>query len=272
MAALRLALFGHPVGHSRSPAIHAAFAAQTGVAVDYALIDVAPAGFPAAVAAFFAADGLGANVTLPHKQAALDLCATLGDAARRCGAVNTLVRAPDGALRGENTDGVGLLRDLAFEGVVVAGRRVAVLGAAGAARAVVDAVAGAGAADIVVADRDPARVAAMVHALRAAHPGAWIAGGPYAELADGGFDLVVNATSASLRGELPPLPAGVLARGGDACDLVYADAPTPFLEWATSMGATRAFDGWGMLVEQAAESFALWTGRRPDPAPLRRRR
>lgn len=268
---LRLALFGHPVGHSRSPEVHAAFGAQCGIELDYALIDVADLDLAAALTRFVAAGGRGANLTLPFKRDALALLgsmgAKLGPEAQSAGAVNTVVVGPDGGLRGENTDGVGLVRDLGTNhDLDLAGLRVALLGASGAARAIAEALLGAGIASLTVADRNLSRSAGFERDFRAA------AVGGYTALADGAFDLVINATSASLSGELPPLPQGVLARGGIAYDAVYANAPTPFQEWAAAEGARLALDGWGMLLEQAALSFALWTGEYPDTAPLRRRR
>jgi len=264
---LKLALFGHPVGHSRSPEVHAAFGAQCGIALDYALVDVPDLDLAAALTRFIAAGGRGANLTLPFKRDGHALCATLGPEARSAGAVNTVVVEADGRLRGEDTDGLGLLRDLAtHHGVALAGARVALLGASGAARGIAAALLGAGVATLTVADRNPTRGAAFERAFRDTTVGG------YAALAGGAFDLVINATSASLRGELPPLPAAVLRRGGVAYDAVYAAAPTRFVAWAEAAGAGLALDGWGMLIEQAALSFALWTGRIPDPAPLRQRR
>lgn len=268
---LKLALFGHPVAHSRSPAVHAAFGAATGVALDYQAIDVPSASdgvraLRRALDAFIAGGGRGANVTLPFKRDALRLCASLGDAAARSGAVNTLVIGPDRVVHGDNTDGAGLVRDLTVNrGLALAGERVALLGASGAARGAAVALLDAGVAELAVAGRDPARRAELARDLAA--PALRV--GDYAALADGRFDLVINATSASLAGLLPPLPAGVLARGGVAYDLVYLDAPTPFQAWAHDGGAALALDGWGMMVEQAAASFALWTGVRPDTAAVR---
>jgi shikimate dehydrogenase len=265
---LRLALFGHPVAHSRSPEVHAAFGAATGITLRYDAIDVPSASDGAralgrALNAFIAAGGRGANITLPFKRDALSLCATLGEAARRAGAVNVLVVDERGAVRGENTDGSGLVRDLAVNhGVALAGKRVALLGASGAARGAAVALLAAGVAALAVANRDQRRAEGLARDL--ARDATRLAARDYPALAAGGYDLVVNATSASLAGELPPLPAGVLAPGGVAYDMVYAGTPTPFQRWAADQGARLALDGWGMMVEQAADSFALWTGTRPD--------
>lgn len=265
---LKLALFGHPVAHSRSPEVHAAFGAAIGIALGYEAIDVPSASDGAralkrALASFVAAGGRGANVTLPFKRDALALCATLGDAARRAGAVNALVIDDAGAVRGDNTDGSGLVRDLGTNhGVTLAGKRVALLGASGAARGAAVALLAAGVAAIAVANRDPRRAEGLARDF--VRDAGRLAARDYPALAAGGYDIVINATSASLAGELPPLPAGVLAPGGVAYDMVYAGAPTPFQRWATEQGARLALDGWGMMVEQAADSFALWTGVRPD--------
>lgn len=259
---LTLALIGHPVARSRSPEVHAAFGHQLGIPLDYALIDVPDDGFEAALATFIAAGGRGANVTLPFKLRALAVATRLTSRAATVGAVNALKVEEDGTLTGDNTDGAGLVRDLAHNRHLdLRGRRVALLGGSGAARAVLAALLGAGAV-VQLADRDATRRATLADDF----PAAVI--GDYAALAGGAFELVVNATSASLRGELPPLPAAVLAAGGIAYDLVYAAAPTPFLRWGVDAGAARVFDGWGMLVEQAALSFELWTGRRPATEDL----
>jgi shikimate dehydrogenase len=271
---LRLALFGHPVAHSRSPEVHAEFGRQCGIALDYQAIDVpsatdGPRAIARAVGSFVADGGRGANVTLPFKRDALKLCASLGDAARRAGAVNTLVIDAAGVVRGENTDGAGLVRDLVVNhGVTLAGRRVALLGASGAARGAAVALLDAGVAAIAVANRDPQRALGLARDF--ARDAARLAVRDYAALAGGGYDLVVNATSASLSGALPPLPDGVLAPAAVAYDMVYAAAPTPFQRWAEATGAHLALDGWGMMVEQAAASFELWTGRRPATDALQR--
>lgn len=269
---IRLALFGHPVAHSRSPEVHAEFGRQTGIAVDYQAIDVpsasdGPRALRRALAAFVAEGGRGANVTLPFKQDASRLCATLGAAARRAAAVNTLLIGADGALHGDNTDGDGLLIDLTVgHSLALPGLRVALLGASGAARGAAAALLATGVVALQVANRDAGRAEGLARDLR--HPALRV--GSYDELADGRFDLVINATSASLAGQLPPLPAGVLAPGGVAYDMVYGPTPTPFQDWAGREGARLALDGWGMMVEQAAASFALWTDARPTTDAVRR--
>jgi shikimate dehydrogenase len=263
----RYAVIGHPVAHSLSPRIHAAFARQAGIAMEYVAIDAPD--FAAALAAF---DGDGANVTLPHKAAAAAACATLGDAARRCGVVNTLTRR-EGGWHGDNTDGSGLVRDLtARQGLDLRGRRTLLLGAGGGARGVAPALLDAGIADLFIVNRTPARADALADLLGApgrVHP-------RYAEdlAALGEFDLVVNATSAARDGGgagagLPAmLPMSLAGHRTAAVDLGYGEAAVGFLAWARAAGVRDAIDGLGMLVEQAAASFSLWHGVMPDTDPV----
>ncbi len=252
----RYAVIGHPVAHSKSPWIHAQFARATGEDIDYDAIDAPPAGFVAAVEKFRAAGGKGLNVTLPFKEEAFRLCVGTSARAAAAQAVNTLVldRAQP---FGDNTDGVGLVRDLTVNlGRSLAGAHVLLLGAGGAAQGVLAPLAEAGAAAIVVANRTPARAEALAARLRG------VAACSFDALAGRAFDLVVNATSAGLGGELPRLPPGLFRPGALAYDLVYG-RDTEFLAMARAAGAA-ASDGLGMLVEQAAESFLVWRGVRPD--------
>jgi shikimate dehydrogenase len=254
----RYAVIGNPVAHSKSPWIHAEFARATGQALRYEAIEAPRGGFADAVAAFRAAGGKGLNVTLPFKEEAYALCAEVSARARLARAVNTLM-FKDG-VSGDNTDGVGLVRDLAANlNVDPRGKRVLLMGAGGAAQGVAGALLEAGAAELVIANRDTGRA----QALAARFPGVKASG--YGALATG-FDIVVNATSAGLQGAAPPLPAGVLGPGVLAYEMVYG-RDTPFLAAARAAGA-RACDGLGMLVEQAAESFFLWRGVRPATAPV----
>ena len=264
----RYALVGHPVEHSRSPLIHQLFARQTGERITYELIDAAPAQLETAILGFKAAGGKGMNVTVPHKESAYTLATRLGDAARAAKAVNTLTFA-DGKVRGDNTDGAGFIRDVTEnEGRSLADARVLILGAGGAARGILGPVLAAGPGTLTLANRTPARAAALKREFAAQGD---IAVCAFEDLGGlGAFDIVVNATSAGLRGEQPPFPASLLTRATFCYDLAYSLKPTPFVAWAHEQGAERAVQGWGMLVEQAAESFAIWRGIRPDTAPIRR--
>ncbi|HLS97657.1 MAG: shikimate dehydrogenase [Porticoccaceae bacterium] len=260
----RYAVFGNPVAHSRSPDIHARFAAATGQDLVYDRQLVALGGFASAARAFFTAGGKGLNVTLPFKEDAFSFADTLSPRARRAGAVNTLALRGEAVL-GDNTDGAGLVRDIrANLGWELAGRRVLVLGAGGAVRGVLAPLLAEGPARLVIANRTLARAAELATAFADLGP---VAGGGFAELDGQTFDLVINGTSASLAGDLPPLPEGLLAPGARCYDMMYGKAPTVFMAWAADRGAVVA-DGLGMLVEQAAEAFLLWRGVRPETAPV----
>lgn len=262
----RYAVVGDPIGHSRSPAIHTLFARQTGQRLSYAALRVPAGTLAAAVAAFRAAGGRGLNVTVPLKEEAFDLAATRTPRAARAGAVNTLVLDGPGAPRGDNTDGCGLVRDLGVNlGVDLAGRALLVLGAGGAVRGILEPLLAARPARLVIANRTAARAAALAAEFADLGP---VTGGGFAALAGARFDVVINATAASLQGAGLALPESLEIADGFAYDLVYAAAPTPFLRWAEDHGAARIADGLGMLVEQAAESFALWRGVRPQTAPV----
>lgn len=263
----RYCVFGNPIGHSLSPAIHAAFAAQCRQDLIYEAILAPRDGFVDAVRSFVAGSGRGANVTVPFKEEACLLANRLTDRAKVAGAVNTLVFDGAGML-GDNTDGYGLLRDLTLNlGYQVAGKRVLLLGAGGAARGVIGPLLDTRPAALVVANRTADRARDLAQRLPLT---ASLRGCDYAELAGQSFDLVINATSASLAGELPPLPACVFAPGSLAYDMMYGQNDTPFLAFARGQGAARVTDGLGMLVEQAAEAFQLWRGLRPESAPVMR--
>ncbi|PMR71267.1 shikimate dehydrogenase [Halomonas heilongjiangensis] len=264
----RYCVFGHPVGHSKSPAIHAAFADQTGEAIDYTAIEAPLDDFAGAWRAFIAAGGRGANVTVPFKEEAFRLCEVLSPRALRAGAVNTLILGGNGQsndlkVYGDTTDGVGLVRDLERHGVTLAGARLLVLGAGGAVRGVLEPLLAAAPASLVVANRTAEKAEAL--AADFADLGE-IRGGGF-DAISGPFDVVINGTSASLAGDLPPLPDDLFADGATAYDMMYGAEPTVFLQWAAERGA-RGVDGLGMLVEQAAESFFLWRHRRPDTDPV----
>jgi shikimate dehydrogenase len=262
----RYAVIGHPVSQSRSPFIHARFAAQTGQQLSYATIDAAPDVFEQTVHDFFAQGGSGLNVTIPHKEVAARLADELTPRALRAGAVNTLARRPGGGLLGDNTDGAGLARDLLNNHrITIAGRRLLLLGAGGAARGALAPLLGLQPSQLTIVNRNVVRA----HQLAAAFGdmGAVEATG-YADLGNEPWDLVINATAASFAGELPALAPGIVSSRSICYDMAYGRDETPFLRWAHQRGVARAVDGLGMLVEQAAESFYLWRGLRPDTASV----
>ncbi len=258
----RYAVFGHPVAHSLSPRIHDAFGRQLSITLDYTAIDASADDFEAALSAFAGAGGSGANVTLPHKQRAATVCSALSERARRSGVVNTLTRSGNG-WEGDNTDGAGLVRDLTGrQGLDLRARRTLLLGAGGGARGVAPALLDAGIGDLFIVNRTPERADALADAL--GEPGR-VHPRYLADLATlGEFDLIVNATSAARGGALPMLPRSLVGRRTAAVDLSYGEAAIPFLAWARAAGCHDTIDGLGMLVEQAAESFARWHGVRPE--------
>ena len=250
-----------------SPRIHAAFAQQTGIALEYTAIDAAPHGFVAALDRFADDGGAGANVTLPLKEAAFAICTQTTDRARRAGAVNTLTRN-EGQWHGDNTDGAGLVRDLTGRrGLDLRARRALLLGAGGAARGVAPALLDAGISELVIVNRTAERADALADALGEpdrAHSRYW------KDLGDlGDFSLIVNATSASRQDQGTfTLPFHLATPRTLAVDLNYGEAAIPFLAWARAAGCHDAVDGLGMLVEQAAEAFEHWHGVRPDTDPV----
>jgi shikimate dehydrogenase len=257
----RYVVIGNPVAHSRSPEIHARFARATGEDLVYERLLVEPGDFARAAREFFASGGRGANVTLPFKVDAFAFAKERTPRAGQAGAVNTLA-VRGGVILGDNTDGAGLVRDLAANlGLALADRRILLLGAGGAARGVVGPLLALRPAELVVANRTRARALELAQAFAAAGP---VRASGLDEMG-AGYDLVVNATSSSTRGEPLALPAGVFAPGATAYDMAYGEAARAFLDGARAAGA-RTSDGLGMLVEQAAESFFLWRGKRPDTA------
>jgi shikimate dehydrogenase len=262
------AVLGNPVAHSRSPAIHAAFARQTGQVLDYGRLECALDGFGSAVRGFAAAGGRGCNVTVPFKFEALALAARSSERAALAGAANTLRFDADGWLA-DNTDGVGLVRDIEHNaGLALAGQQVLLVGAGGAAAGVLGPLLAARPARVVVANRSLDKAQGLVerHAAWAVRHGVALTAAPL-QTAGRGFGVLLNASASSLQGAASPVPAEVLAPGALAIDLMYGPAARPFLSWAAAAGA-RTRDGLGMLVEQAAEAFALWRGVRPDTAPV----
>ncbi len=259
----RYAVFGHPVAHSLSPRIHQAFAKQFGIELHYDAIDVAPDDFASAVRDFFAAGGAGANVTVPHKHAALALADSHSEAAARAGAANVLTPQADGSLVAHNNDGAGLVRDLTDRHRLdLRGHDALLLGAGGAAQGVAAPLLDAGVATLTIVNRNPERADALADRLgdpARAHSRYW------KDLATlGSYDLIVNATSAGVQGHALDLPFSLIGSRALCYDLSYGPAASGFLAWAHAAGARHALDGLGMLVETAADSFALWHGKRPD--------
>lgn len=260
----RYGVFGNPIGHSKSPQIHRAFARQTGQTLSYEPL-LAPLDDFCGFAREFFAEGLGANVTVPFKEQAHRLADSLTERARRAGAVNTLQKLDDGTLLGDNTDGIGLVRDLLDNaGLVLKGQRVLLLGAGGAVRGVLEPLLAQRPASLTIANRTLSKAQQL--AAEFAELGA-VTASAFEQL-EGPFDVIINGTSASLGGELPPLHDGLVLGEKTSCyDMMYGAAETPFCTWAAARGAITR-DGLGMLVEQAAAAFELWRGVRPDSAPV----
>lgn len=260
-------VFGNPIGHSKSPLIHQAFARQFDIPIDYQTRLVPPDDFANQVADFFAAGGEGANVTLPFKEEAFALCQQLSERARAAGAVNTLWQQGQ-TLCGDNTDGIGLVTDMqANLKWNLAARRLLVLGAGGAVRGILQPLFKAGVTDITVANRTFARAQTLADDML--EHGIAIKPLALAELNHGEpYDLVINAISAGLQDDMPELPTSLLAEGACCYDLLYANDATPFVRWAKEQGCKQHSDGLGMLVEQAAASFRQWLGRSPATLPV----
>jgi shikimate dehydrogenase len=264
----KYAVIGHPIAHSKSPVIHKLFAEQTGEDISYEAIDVPVDELNAAVTRFITLGGRGLNVTVPHKQNVLDLMDDLSERAELAGAVNTIIRTEEGTLHGDNTDGIGLIRDLHDNlGVDLENTNVLVLGAGGAARGILPALAALRPDELVVANRTLERAIEIADTF--ADIGRIKARG-FDELEEQSFGVVINATSAGLEGKLPPFPESIVDANTVCYDLSYSMRDTPFVEWAKQHGCKAAYQGWGMLVEQAAESFLLWRGVRPETAEVRK--
>jgi len=259
-------VFGHPVAHSFSPFIHGFFARATGQQMSYRAYDVAPEEFSARVTDFFSGGGRGLNITLPHKIAAVETAQELTARAAHAAAVNTLALQDDNIVLGDNTDGAGLVRDLCDNlRIVITQRRLLVLGAGGATRGVLAPILALEPAIVVIANRTPERA----EALAAAFADLGVTQGVgFAHVGDTPFDLIINATSASLSGDIPPIPAGALGPETVCYDLAYGRSAMAFVHWAQQSGCALAVQGLGMLVEQAAESFRLWRGVRPETAEV----
>ena len=293
----RYAVFGYPVKHSKSPRIHRLFAEQTGQALEYTAVEVPAERFQTAVALFFADGGKGLNCTVPLKELAWSYADHKTERAQLSKAVNTLAFQADGSILGDNTDGIGLVTDLtANHGINLAGIRILILGAGGASRGIIAPILEQSPQSVVIANRTVDKAVKLaaefqgkasaprqsllhcstscIHDSRAHAPYLHPVGiGPitgcgFDDLKNRQFDLILNATSASLSGQLPPLPTGLLAAGGNCYDLAYGNEPTAFVRWGLENHAAKSLDGLGMLVEQAAEAFFIWRGVRPKTRPV----
>jgi shikimate dehydrogenase len=262
----RYGVMGYPVSHSRSPVIHRLFALQTGQELQYELLQVTPDKLETAVRQFQRTGGKGLNITVPHKSSVVKLCDQLSERAATAGAVNTL-SFHEGEIRGDNTDGIGLLRDLAInQGLTIEGARILILGAGGATRGIVGPLLEMQPATLRIANRTIEKAENIAEDF--SHIGEVTACRFDSVPAAEDFDLIINATSAGVQGETPPYPAAAVSPDTFCYDLSYGLAPTPFSEWAREQGAAKSLMGWGMLVEQAAESFHIWRGVRPDTAAV----
>lgn len=261
----RYVVFGNPIAHSKSPVLQRLFAEQTGQSMQYDAL-LAPLDDFAGCASAFFQEGRGANVTVPFKEDAYRLANSLTPRAQRAGAVNTLSKQADGTLLGDNTDGAGLVRDLTVNaGFSLKGKRILILGAGGAVRGVLEPMLAESPASVTIANRTVDKAEVLAELFSDLGP-----------VAASGFDwlhepvdLIINATSASLAGEVPPIASSLIEPGQTLCyDMMYGKEPTPFCVWATEQGAGQVMDGLGMLAEQAAEAFYVWRGVRPDTTPV----
>jgi shikimate dehydrogenase len=260
------AVFGCPIKHSQSPRIHTLFAGQTGQALKYRAQEVPAEQFSKAVAEFFANGGKGLNCTIPLKELAWAYADVKTERARMAKAVNTLALQPDGSLLGDNTDGIGLVTDLTRNhGVTLAGSRVLILGAGGASRGIIAPILEQAVHSIVIANRT---IDKAINLAAEFEQTGRITGCGFTDLKNQPFNLIINATSTSLSGQLPPLPEALLAKNGVCYDLAYSNEPTVFVKWGQKNQALKSLDGLGMLVEQAAEAFFIWRGIRPKTKPV----
>ena len=256
----KLAVFGNPIAHSQSPFIHQHFAQQVDEQIDYRGILSPIDQFPELIEQFFQQQGVGCNVTLPFKVAAVDLCHRVSSAAKIAGAVNTL-SLESGQIVGDNTDGIGLINDLSRQGVWLEGARVLLLGAGGAARGAVQPLLVAGVKQLVIANRTVKKAQLLAEQVE---PWGKAAGVGYKDIPTGEYDVVINASSMGISNEVPPVAAELITGNTFCYDMMYSAQQTAFCNWAELAGAKASADGLGMLVGQAAQSFAIWTGKSVD--------
>ncbi|GMR16545.1 MAG: shikimate dehydrogenase [Gammaproteobacteria bacterium] len=259
------AVMGNPISHSKSPSIHTLFAEQTQQSILYTAIHVDHGGFKQAVGNFSATGGKGLNITVPFKQEAWEIVTERSERAERAGAVNT-IKIENDKLFGDNTDGVGLVNDLILNhGIELKGKNILLMGAGGAARGVLIPLLKQNPSSLFIANRTPDKAKDLADDFSNAGN---VSGGGYDAIAELTFDVVINATAASLQGDLPPLPDTLLNENASCYDMMYSAKPTPFMEWATKHEAVKVLDGLGMLVEQAAESFFIWRDVKPKTKPV----
>lgn len=262
----KYAVIGNPIQHSKSPQIHAAFAEQTGEDIEYGRILGDMEDFYGDVRDFVGAGGKGLNVTVPFKERAWQLVNERSKLARHAGAVNTIIVLENGRLRGDNTDGIGLVRDLEQNhGFDLEGKRILLIGAGGASRGILLPLLEKHPQEVVIANRTESKAVDLAHLFTEQGQ---VRGVGLEHEYDEPFDLIINGTSAGLSGRVPAISAGSLKPGGWTYDMMYSDEPTAFVRWGLEQGAAKALDGFGMLIEQAAESFFLWRGVRPETAPV----
>ncbi|AVF96635.1 TPA: shikimate dehydrogenase [Vibrio diabolicus] len=262
----RYAVFGNPIGHSKSPFIHTLFARQTNQSLTYTAECAPVGGFIEAAKAFFADGGKGCNVTLPFKEDAYQFASRLTERAQLAGAVNTLKKLDDGEIIGDNTDGAGLVQDLLQHQVVLEGARILIIGAGGAARGVIKPLLDQKPTSLTITNRTFSKAEELAELFSAYGP---VTAKEMNTIAEE-YDVVINSTSASLSGELPAISSSVFATNSTSYDMMYGKGDTTFNQWAKQHGAAHAYDGLGMLVGQAAESFMLWRGLRPGAKQILR--
>ncbi len=257
----RYAVFGDPIGHSKSPKIHQLFAEQTGQSLQYTAERVPAEQFTTAADTFFTQGGKGLNCTIPLKELAWGYAHHKTQRAQLSGAVNTLAVQDDGSILGDNTDGIGLITDLMVNhGITLKDRSILILGAGGASRGIIGPILEQSPQRLVIANRTVEKAVELSQLFSQLGE---ISGCGFDDLANRQFELIINATSTSLTGELPPLPENLLARDGCCYDLAYSNQPTAFVHWGLANNASKSLDGLGMLVEQAAEAFYIWRKVRP---------
>jgi shikimate dehydrogenase len=255
------AVFGNPIAQSKSPIIHAEFAKQTGQDLQYTKELIPLDGFTDAVKSFFAhPSGKGLNITVPFKVDAFNLVDELTPRAKIAGAINFIAKQADGTLLGDNTDGIGMVKDMLNLGWVIKDKRVLILGAGGAVRGVIQPLLDQDPICLTIANRTLSKAEELVQHFQSKK----VSATAYTQLAGKEFDLIINGTSASLHGDLPPLPEKILSNTACCYDMMYGAEPTIFLKWAQKNNASQIADGLGMLVNQAAEAFYLWRGVKPD--------